>query len=1141
MITLVKRFAILLLIQVTVFSHVHADNEQELKTFYNSFLPNFQKLTPEASALGQYGKYGVSGYTGVPNISVPLFTIGSGNFSMPIELSYDASGIKVEQEATYVGLGWNLIMGGCINHIICGQNDFRENVITTEGQISNIELLRNVLPDVQFSLYPTAGFPSVELEGTSNYDIQNVTILPIKAHRKKQTILKNVINGAKVPDIFQASFCGHSVSFIIDTSDKKARIIGNDATNYKIELKEYSSYYPRTIEITDDHGLTFVFSLFQETDPEDNSTYNLSKIKNLTECLVEFKYSQKEGYNLKSSYYETMGKRDETYNRPIGSTLLQRQFIDRNYPNTIFHGINKFYPDSIITKREIITFTYGNRTDIRNAKRIDEISVKSINNNSIIHTVNFSYGDFKEGNIDTELCNRYGYSGAYGLTRLKLTKVTVDGKNYSFEYIDDDKLPTRLSKNQDFWGYYNGMDGQNNDGFCASPKYKINKGVVSEIDFVGPANRYASPNDCKVGTLKKITHPTGGYSVFDYEINHFDDSNSFYYPSSYSYSSRNPMSTEKYSVGCDANGTMEKTFHLDETKEISLDWGIASPNSKTTTTVYIIDVKSGKEYVKEYVISDKKQGVKKISLPGGDYKIIAEITGYSGSRNGSVYANIKIEYAKGTKNSISPDTSIEDASGKSIGAGLRIKTIKNYDNDNQLLDYTQYKYEGGKLLIPSVKGELVSMQYSNAEQIDHDKVNNPWAGMPWTINYIYSPYDCRFFFISSSPTYPEICSLGSPTIGYSKVTKEHYDKNKKLLSYDIETYNNKGYVELGNESMYFNMFYVNIDGLNGKMIGSSTYSKDSVLMHNIIYSYNSFGQTPSSADKIVYFPWARSLTMQSALYGRENYKYSLYTKYPINALPERVTETNYVNGVAMKPVTTTFEYNASNYQQAKVTKTVELNSKTKDVVTTQYWYPNDSEVSNSNPSYLTKVNCISEVVKAKTFKNGNIVGGYRNFYGALSNNLPVVKKNYSIDTSNSENLELDVINYDNYGNIREYKKKDGTPVTVIWAYNHQFPVMEIVGQTYSQVKTIYTSLTYLEEKYTTSEEIEKSIEALHKALLNKKIMATAYEYSPWHTVKRIIKPNGYIVNYGYDSFGRLAETKDASGILQKYSYNYKNK
>ena len=48
----------------------------------------------------------------------------SGDVSYPIELYYDASGIKVEQNATFVGLGWMLSYGGSINHVVRGHDDF---------------------------------------------------------------------------------------------------------------------------------------------------------------------------------------------------------------------------------------------------------------------------------------------------------------------------------------------------------------------------------------------------------------------------------------------------------------------------------------------------------------------------------------------------------------------------------------------------------------------------------------------------------------------------------------------------------------------------------------------------------------------------------------------------------------------------------------------------------------------------------------------------------------------------------------------------------------------------------------------------------------------------------------------------------
>lgn len=44
-------------------------------------------------------------YTGVANVSVPLYTVQLGNISLPIGLNYITSGIKVRDIETWVGLG----------------------------------------------------------------------------------------------------------------------------------------------------------------------------------------------------------------------------------------------------------------------------------------------------------------------------------------------------------------------------------------------------------------------------------------------------------------------------------------------------------------------------------------------------------------------------------------------------------------------------------------------------------------------------------------------------------------------------------------------------------------------------------------------------------------------------------------------------------------------------------------------------------------------------------------------------------------------------------------------------------------------------------------------------------------------------
>ena len=94
---------------------VNADNVQDKL--------NLDFRTPQASAFMKYGEESVNEYTGTANISVPLYTIKCKDIEIPIVLNYNASGIKVEQEASWVGLGWDLTVGGCINYVCAGSKD----------------------------------------------------------------------------------------------------------------------------------------------------------------------------------------------------------------------------------------------------------------------------------------------------------------------------------------------------------------------------------------------------------------------------------------------------------------------------------------------------------------------------------------------------------------------------------------------------------------------------------------------------------------------------------------------------------------------------------------------------------------------------------------------------------------------------------------------------------------------------------------------------------------------------------------------------------------------------------------------------------------------------------------------------------
>jgi hypothetical protein len=80
-------------------------------------------LPPNAAALGKFGDVPVGYYTGVPSITVPIYEIKTSSLDLPISIDYHAGGIKVEEIASWVGLGWSLNAGGVINRQLRGLAD----------------------------------------------------------------------------------------------------------------------------------------------------------------------------------------------------------------------------------------------------------------------------------------------------------------------------------------------------------------------------------------------------------------------------------------------------------------------------------------------------------------------------------------------------------------------------------------------------------------------------------------------------------------------------------------------------------------------------------------------------------------------------------------------------------------------------------------------------------------------------------------------------------------------------------------------------------------------------------------------------------------------------------------------------------
>lgn len=78
---------------------------------YQKYLSNFPKapLTPSTFSFLKQGEVKIDEYTGSNNYEIELYRLKNNSIDIPIALKYTGSnGIKVTEEASWVGLGWNL-------------------------------------------------------------------------------------------------------------------------------------------------------------------------------------------------------------------------------------------------------------------------------------------------------------------------------------------------------------------------------------------------------------------------------------------------------------------------------------------------------------------------------------------------------------------------------------------------------------------------------------------------------------------------------------------------------------------------------------------------------------------------------------------------------------------------------------------------------------------------------------------------------------------------------------------------------------------------------------------------------------------------------------------------------------------------
>jgi len=374
--------------------------------------------SPDAAALGKYGAIPVGPYTGTANISIPLYTIKSGDLTLPVSLSYHSSGNKTEEMASSVGLGWSLNAGGVITRSIRGLPDEELNGFLTQSSASQIKNNTNL----DINLNQTA-------DGTVDSE----------------------------PDVYNYNFAGYSGQF---TMDAQGHITVIPLANiiFSFNISSGSTTYISSFTAKTPDGVTYFFgesssgSPLEFTKSPGKAQYHamswyLYKIVSPSFHEIDFTYA--------SESYDFTTVAAQTFYQWIGATGCWGTDCSGGIKNAPQNIQAQTSTNNLINvKLSSITFENGSlhvysnvgRKDINHANCVDTIAITS-GNFSKLYKFYYLNTTNKRLRLDSLIGQLEPIAGTNAYKKEK----------YSFTYNADAWNGNYLFMfSQDYWGYYNG-------------------------------------------------------------------------------------------------------------------------------------------------------------------------------------------------------------------------------------------------------------------------------------------------------------------------------------------------------------------------------------------------------------------------------------------------------------------------------------------------------------------------------------------------------------------------------------------------------------------------------------------------------------------------------------------------------------
>ncbi|WP_298759123.1 RHS repeat domain-containing protein [uncultured Psychroserpens sp.] len=1138
-------------------------------------LPEIVPPSPEAAALGNFVDVPISHYTGLPNISVPIYTINQKGISIPIQLSYHARGVKVAEVAPRTGMGWSLQYGGSVTRQVRGISDEHPQ----NGYLNN---------GSAFIAYATDSLSRAAVHGTET-DHTNYDFYPDQFNFSAGDISGKFILDYTTGEPIIQSFDDVKISYTMGGGSNASTPSGINAfvitdskgTKYYFGKSKQGNRYAQDYQ--DSGGMSIYYNGNVVLDPPGDfsdrsfSAWKLMDIETINGELISYYYEGEHGNNSASIYYR---KSYDKHTSPEGSNVINtaggmNDIIGMHTRLSKVWNYEKQLQKITFNKgRDSILFTKSQnmRQDFEGFS-LDRISIYHRDQHIKSYNLNYTY------TTSTDTSNLLWYYNDPGnsnftrtWSRMFLSSVQEEGANgvtkppYTFTY-DPTVLPSTYSSRQDYWGYYNAAP--NNGPFTRMFTY----------GFYEP-DRRVNIDASEAGILKEIQYPTGGKTLLTYEHNIGTVPEQF-----------SSVIVPKINPGSEDETTVELTK-----ADFPFSQGSYSPYTlqlpSGTSVTYSVEC-----FHFQDINNPLPPGVNCLfyfTVNGGEISLDEPTTIYTGSNTAATIQVFPINHPDISNDlhlnslynfRIVAEYDTPDLRTNLYGPGKRIKRIDNIDLlGNTITKEYEYKYS-----VEDPTNGNITFKNSGAIIGLPSYLNTSPGYSPLFLETITDYNDAGAMFGSFQPN----------TIGYSGVIEYQGTKYDNVGKTEY-TFTNIG--DTGGD--YFKFPYhppTDNEWLRGKNIRTKVFKNENnnYTLVKEVYNKYLYGDNEYAADfeyaglidpnfeftpEAIYLDWGQNSPELGYIPGvqppgyvkdRTLYKLPLYmrqrmpigdpTVNPVTFNPGyriyhltggtqhllRTIEKDFLDDGTLEK-TTSYNYDYDNHY-----KTAQVKSVASDGISNIQTITYPQSLLNPDAIEQALINQNRVVpIETKSYRDYNN-DGY--VFGTTNELISATKTIYAwesgvLEPSNLKSSKgtnpledrIQFKNYDSDGNLLEVSREDGMNICYIYGYDKTLPVAKIENATYNQIQSYANSIQNASDNDTSSCLASESCNenSLRDAQTNLRnafpnAMVTTYTYDPLIGVTSMTDPKGYTVYYEYDELHRLVRVKDQDGkILSENKYHY---